>query len=227
MSMSKLFRLRILVKKVICLMLLHIFMLVSALCLDTFAAFAAYGAGRIDISHTKILMVNVICSLCLGFALLFGTTLDSLIPETFTKTICFVSLMLLGILKLADSSIRSFLRLHKPLHKNIGFCLSHLHFVIDIYSDPMAADTDQNQHLSWKEAVFFSFAMSADSLIAGTMAAFLKVPTALTVLAAFLMGEALSYLGLFMGHKISSHCPKDLSWLGGILFLLLAFLKAV
>ncbi|EET60754.1 hypothetical protein BRYFOR_07216 [Marvinbryantia formatexigens DSM 14469] len=67
--------------------------------------------------------------------------------------------------------------------------------------------------------------MSADSLIAGTMAAFLKIPVMLTVSAAFLTGEAFSYLGLFMGHKISSHFPKDLSWAGGILFLLLAILK--
>ncbi len=202
-------------------------MLVSALCLDTFAAFAAYGAGRIDISHIKIFTVNVICSLSLGFSLLFGATLDSLIPETFTKMICFISLMLLGILKLADSSIRSFLHRHKPLHKNIGFCLSHLHFVINVYSDPMEADTDRNQFLSWKETVFFALAMSVDSLIAGTMAAFLKIPAMLTMLAAFLTGETLSYLGLFMGHKISSHCPKDLSWAGGILFLILAIIKVL
>ena len=206
-------------------MLLHIFMMVSALCLDTFAAFAAYGAGNIDVSHGKILTVNAICSLCLGFSLLFGASLDSLIPETFTKTICCFSLMLLGIFKLAGSSIRGWLRRHRPLHKNIGFCLSHLHFVIDIYSDPLTADSDRNHQLSWREIIFFSLAMSADSLIAGTMAAFLKIPVMLTVSAAFLTGEAFSYLGLFMGHKISSHFPKDLSWAGGILFLLLAILK--
>lgn len=208
-------------------MLLHIFMLVSALCLDTFAACAAYGTNRIDISHGKIAAINGICSLSLGLSLLCGAALDSYIPEAFTKAICLCSLLLLGILKLADSAVRRYLRRHKAVHKNIGFCFSHLYFVIDIYGNPLEADTDKNQSLSWKEAFFFSLAMSVDSLVAGAMAAFLKIPVFLTVLAAFLTGEALSYLGLFMGHKISRHCPGDLSWAGGLLFIILAIIKAV
>lgn len=208
-------------------MIFHIFMLVSALCLDTFVACAAYGTNRIDISHRKIIAINGICSLSLGFSLLCGTALDNCIPEAFTKAICLVSLMSLGFLKLAGSTIRRYLCAHKTMHKNIGFCISHLHFVIDIYGDPMEADSDQNKVLSWKETLFFALAMSIDSLFAGAMAAFMKIPVLLTVFIAFLIGEILSYLGLFMGHKISRHFPKDLSWAGGILFIILAILKAV
>lgn len=206
-------------------MLLNILLLVPALCLDTFAASAAYGANQIVISRRQITALNVICSLCLGISLLFGSFIDHWIPEKFTKEICFFSLLLLGCLKLTDSSIRQYIKHHKCVQKNIHFTFSQLRFIIHIYSDPITADADQNQNLSWKELVFFAFAMSIDSLIAGTMAAFLKISIPLTVLAAFLMGEFSTYFGLFLGHKISSRCPKDLSWVGGILFIILAILK--
>lgn len=207
-------------------MLLNIFVLVFALCLDTFVASAAYGTNQVYLSRGQIAAINGIGSFCLGLSLLFGTLLDSWIPETFTKKICFFCLLFLGCLKLADSSIRQYLRRHKDMHKNIGFTFSQLHFIIDIYGDPMEAAADQNQCLSWKESIYFSLAMSIDSLVAGTMAAFLKISIPLTVAASFLMGELFTYLGLFLGHKISKKCPKDLSWIGGILFIILAILKS-
>lgn len=206
-------------------MIFHIFILVSALCLDTFVASAAYGTNQVTLSGGQIAAINGICSGCLGLSLLFGTFLDSRIPEAFTKEICFFSLLFLGILKLADSGIRQYLRNHRAVHKKIRFSVSQLRFIIDIYGDPLKADRDQNKHLSWKEVIFFSLAMSLDSLIAGTMAAFLKISIPLTVAAAFLMGELFTYLGLFLGHKLSHRCPKDLSWIGGILFMILAVLK--
>ena len=206
-------------------MFLHIFLLVSALCLDTFVASAAYGANQVRLSWKQILAVNGICSLCLGISLLFGNLLDRIIPETFTREICFFSLLFLGCLKLTDSSIRQYLRHHKEVRKDIHFTFSQLRFIINIYSDPMEADADQSHCLSWKEAIFFSLAMSIDSLIAGTMAAFLKISVPLTVAATFSMGEAFTYLGLFLGRKISSRCQKDLSFIGGALFIILAILK--
>lgn len=206
-------------------MIFNIVILVFALCLDTFVASTAYGANQIYLSRKQIAVINAICSVCLGLALLSGTLLDSCIPETFTNKICFFSLFFLGCLKLADSSICQYLRRHKDMHKNIGFTFSHLHFIINIYSDPIEADTDGSQQLSWKETVFFSLAMSIDSLISGTMAAFLKISIPLTVAVAFLMGELFTYFGLFLGHRLSRCCPRNLSWIGGVLFLILAFMK--
>lgn len=206
-------------------MVFHIFILVSALCLDTFVASTAYGTNQIRLSHKQITVFNGICCLCLGISLLFGTFLDSQIPETFTKEICFISFLFLGCLRLFDSGICHYLQHHKFIHKNTSLTLSHLNLIIDIYIDPVEADTDHNQCLSWKEVIFFSLAMSIDSLFTGIMAAFLKVSIPMTIATAFFIGELFTYLGLYIGHKISSHCPKDLTWLGGILFILLAFLK--
>ena len=206
-------------------MFLNIFLLVFALCLDTFVASAAYGTNQVHLSAGQIAVINGICSLCLGVSLMFGTLLDSWIPESFTRGICFISLMLLGFLKLADSSIKRYLRRHRQLNKNIRFSFSQLRFIINIYSDPLEADVDESHDLTWKEVIFFSLAMSIDSLAAGTMAAFMKISVPITVITAFVMGVLFTCMGLLLGRKISAHCPRDLSWIGGILFIVLAILK--
>lgn len=207
-------------------MMLNILLLVSALCLDTFVASAAYGTNRVRISHSQIAFFNGFCSFSLGISLLFGMFLDSQIPESFTKSLCFYSLLFLGSLRLFDSMFRGYLKHHKAIRKNASFHVSHIRLIISIYSDPMVADTNQDQNLSWKEVFFFSLAMSADSLLTGMMAAFLKISIPLTVAAAFFVGEAFTYLGLFFGRRISSRSPRDLSWAGGLLLILLAFLKS-
>lgn len=206
-------------------MILNIFVLVSALCLDTFVAGAAYGSSGIGISFRQIAVINLIGSLCLGASLAFGSLLDSLIPEHFTKEICFFSLLFLGCLKLADSSIRRYLRHHEAINKKILLGFSQLRFVIRIYSDPIEADADRNHRLSWKELFFFSIALSIDSLVAGTMAAFLKIPILLTMAAAFFIGILFLCLGLWLGQKIHNRCPKDLSWISGLLFIFMAIAK--
>ena len=206
-------------------MILNILVLVSALCVDTFVAGVAYGSSGIGLSFRQISVINLICSLCLGISLSFGSLLDSWIPEHFTKEICFFSLLFLGCLKLADSSIRQYLRYHEAINKKILLGFSQLRFVIRIYSDPIEADADKNHSLSWKELFFFSIAMSIDSLIAGTMAAFLKIPILLTIIAAFFIGMLFLCLGLFLGQKIHNRCPKELSWISGLLFIIMAIAK--
>lgn len=206
-------------------MILHIFLLVVALCMDLFVASIAYGAGRISFSWKQAVAVNGICSLCLGVSLLFGSLIDGWISEKFTKEICFFSLLLLGCLKLADAGIRRYVREHKEINRKIHFSFSRLRFLITIYGDPLEADADRNAMLSWREVFFFSFAMSIDSLIAGTMAAFLKISVLFTVCTAFFMGILFTWFGLFIGRRIGRNDPGDLSWVSGLLFLLLAVLK--
>ena len=65
--------------------------------------------------------------------------------------------------------------------------------------------------------------MSIDSLVAGTMAAFVDLPALLTVGTCFAMGMALMYAGLYAGQRLIARDGLDLSWLSGLLFIFLAF----
>lgn len=209
------------------MVMFHILVLVLALCMDTFVASMAYGANKVHITWEKIVVMNGICSGCLGIALAAGGVIDSLVPETMTRTVCFVSLFLLGVVKLLDYSIKKYINRHVSLHKGITFSFSGLRVIINIYGNPLAADLDHSQSLSWKEIVFLSFAMSLDSLIAGTLSAFLEIPVGLTMGTALVLGVAMMYGGLFLGRKLAARINCDLSWISGVLFLILAVTKSL
>ena len=57
----------------------HILVLVLALCMDTFVASMAYGANKVHITWEKIVVMNAICSGCLGIALVAGS-----VPVSYT-----------------------------------------------------------------------------------------------------------------------------------------------
>ena len=168
-----------------------------------------------------------ICSGCLGIALVAGSVLDGLVPESMTRMVCFISLFLLGVVKLLDYTIKKYINRHVSLHKGITFSFSGLRIIVNIYGDPMAADWDHSQSLSWKEVLFLSFAMSIDSLIAGALSAFLEIPVGLTMGTALIMGIVMMYAGLFLGKKLASRCKCDLSWISGVLFMILAVTKSL
>ena len=205
----------------------HILVLVLALCMDTFVASMAYGANKVHITWEKIVAMNAVCSGCLGIALAAGSILDDLVPETMTRTVCFISLFLLGIVKLLDYFIKKYINRHVSLHKGITFSFSGLRVIVNIYGDPMAADWDHSQSLSWKEVLFLSFAMLIDSLIAGALSAFLEIPVGLTMGTAFIMGIVVMAAGLFLGRKLAARCKCDLSWISGVLFMILAVTKSL
>lgn len=205
--------------------MLQILVLCLALCMDEFVASIAYGADGISINWKETGVMNGICSACLGAALCFGTALTAVVPENLTKAICFTSLFILGAIRLADSLIKNYINHHYEVRKDIHFSFSQLQFIISIYGNPTAADSDHSQTLSMKETVFLAFAMSIDSLVAGTFAAFLKVHILPTMLAAFLIGVAAMGLGQLLGRKIASRLSWNLSWLSGVLFIVLAFSK--
>ena len=169
--------------------------------------------------------MNGICSACLGAALCFGTVLQAIVPEDLTKAVCFTSLFILGAIRLADSLIKNYINHNCEVHKDIHFSFSQLKFIISIYGNPTAADSDHSHTLSMRETVFLAFAMSIDSLVAGTFAAFLQLNILLTMLVAFLVGVGAMYAGQLFGRKIASRLNLNLSWLSGVMFILLAFSK--
>ena len=201
--------------------------LVLALCTDAFVASLAYGANRVFVTWGKVLLLNGICSGCLALTLGVGSIIRALAPAQLTRIICFVSLFLLGIVKFLDYGMKAYINRHCRLRRNLSFSLSGLKVIISIYADPMAADADGSQSLGWRETIFLALAMSIDSLAAGTMAAFLEIPFAATLILSFAVGVCMMYAGLWIGRKAADRWNCDLSWISGALLMALALMKAV
>lgn len=176
----------------------EIFLLVTALSIDAFAAGFAYGVSRTRIPFSSLCILTSISSLILAFSLLAGNLLTGLLTPQQTCHISFIILLLLGIAKLFDHS-----------------CCDQAD----------KADKDRDKLLSPIEAVSLGFALSIDSLAAGIGALLPPSHIPAAIVASFFMGLLAILSGSFLGKKISCHVQKNLCWISGVLLIFLAFLK--
>ena len=204
--------------------LLEAFLLVAAVSLDAFVASFAYGTNKIKIPVSSLAVISVICSGMLAISLFFGSLLTPYLPQGVTTGISFSILFLLGVVKLFDSAIKMRICKHK-IDRQVKFSFLSLHFILNVYADPQKADADQSRVLSPLEAVSVSVALSLDGLAVGFGAGLANVNVWEAVVISLLFSAAMVAAGSFIGRKLAEKTDLNLSWLGGVLLMVLAFLK--
>jgi len=202
---------------------LEALLLSAAVSLDAFAASFAYGASRIRVPLFSAGVLSALCSLLLAVSLLAGNILRPLLPEAFTRAVCFSILFIIGILKLFDSSLKACIRRSGGIRKNIRFSISRLRFILNVYADPEEADRDASRTLSPAEAASLAVALSLDGLAAGFGAGLADINLPLTLILSLFMGLFAVICGGWLGNRTAE--TLDLSWLGGALLILLALLR--
>lgn len=205
--------------------LAEILLLVFALSTDAFTASLAYGTQKIRIPWSSIAVISLVCSSVTTASLLLGRAIGPHIPHGLPRWLGFGILLGLGIVKLFDSSIKAYIRRHRELKKRLHFSFSNLQFILTVYADPEKADQDASQTLSATEAASLALALSIDGLAAGFGAGLAENGWYQVFLASFLVSILAVRLGHGAGKLLSRKLTLDLSWLGGTMLILLAFLK--
>ncbi len=200
-------------------------LLVIALSMDAFVASFAYGNNKIKIPFSSALVINFICTGSLALSLLLGAFIRPYIDANIAKTISFAVLFVLGMVKLFDSSIKSLIRRKQIVDKQWAFRALHLNFILHIYANPEEADKDASQCLSKAEAASLAVALSLDGLAVGFGAGLGLVNVPLVLVFSLLLHLLTISLGAYLGHKLAKKSAFDLSWLSGVLLIILAFTK--
>lgn len=199
--------------------------LVTALSVDAFVASFAYGTNKIKIPFRSVAVITLVCSAILAVSLSLGTLVRPYVPAHLAGVVCFAILFLLGIVKLCDSALKSMIRKSQGLHKKISFSALHLDFILDVYANPENADCDCSKTLSPAEAAPLAVALSLDGLAVGFGAAIASVDPVQAVLFSLAANIIAVGFGCFVGNKVAEKLSLDLSWLSGLLLMVLAFLK--
>lgn len=199
--------------------------LVTALSVDAFVASFAYGTNQIKIPFRSVAVISGICSAILGVSLFLGSLVRPFMPEHLAGVLCFSILFLLGIAKLCDSAIKSLIRRSQGIHKKISFSAMHLRFILDVYANPENADSDCSKSLSAVEAAPLAIALSLDGLAVGFGAALSEAAPLRAVLFSLVANVIAVCAGSLTGNKVAEKIPLDLSWVSGLLLMVLAFLK--
>ena len=77
------------------------------------------------------------------------------------------------------------------------------------------------------EDVFFALAMSLDGMFGGLGAGFTGNYIWSTVIGSFIISFCAVICGCTIGMQASKRWKADISWLGGVLFVMLAFQKII
>ena len=205
----------------------QIVLLVLALSLDAFAAGFSYGAGKIKIPFISALIISIICTAVLAAALFLGQFVASFISPLVSLWVSFAILLLIGLIKLFDALVKSYIKKHKGLDKEVTLKIFSLRFVLGIYADPIEADKDESKVLSAGEAVGLALALSLDSLTVG-FGAGMEIGGFIWLIGLSLVFSiALLYLGGFLGKLLSEKSKVNLSWLSGAILIALAVARVI
>ena len=205
--------------------LLHTLILVIALSIDAFVASFAYGTDSIKIPVSSLTVITLICSATLGISMFVGALISPYLPTNFTNTLCFCMLLLLGVVKLFDSTLKAFMKRHQSKHKKLSFTLFDMKFILQIYIDSREADKDQSRRLSPAEAASLAIALSLDGFGVGFGIGLISISIWQVIVVSACSTIIAILLGGLLGRKISKLFKHDFSWLSGVLLIALAFMK--
>lgn len=207
--------------------LLESFILVLALCVDSFVASFAYGTNKVKIPLSSLMIMNCLSSGILIIGLFLGSLITPLLPEGLVSLISFFILFILGIVKLFDSSLKVLIQKFQSGSKNVQFSVRNIKFILTVYADPNTANADQSNTLSPAEAVSLGIALSLDSAVVGLGAGVSSNAFLTVLILSFLIGCLAVFSGGCLGRKIAEKTDLNLSWISGALLILLAVMNFI
>lgn len=205
--------------------MLESFLLVISLCVDACVASFAYGVNKIKISFLSGFMLTFISTMFLALSLIFGNAIRSILPSHLTSGICFSILFFLGFFRLFEGLLKNFLNKRACCSDHLKFTLFDFTLILNVYADATLADLDHSKTLSVKEASYLGVALSLDSLIVGFGAAMDQINILQTLVFCVIFNSIAILLGGFLGRKWAEKLSFDLSWVSGLLLILLSFIK--
>lgn len=199
-------------------------LLVLALSLDAFVASMAYGTNGIRIPFESIIIIDLVCAFFLSISLFLGNFLGEILPQNITIIISFLILISIGIYYLFESFIKNYLKKKKNKNK-LKLKLFNISFIIEIYIDETKADIDNSKTLNSKEALYLALALSLDSVAIGFGSGLININFIYIIFLSLIMDLIAIWSGLLLGRIFVEKSKLDLSWLAGVILIVLAILK--
>lgn len=199
----------------------------TAVSVDSITAGLTYGTGNVSLKPLSYFFLICIPALSVALSNSFGAFLCRLLPPGAFRVISFMLLFLIACEKLLESLIRWLAAKHPSLVGNWGCRIKELNIIFTIYLSPGDANRKDLQILSAGEAFLLSLALSLDSILVGMAFHPAFLPCLLLFLLASVMNCLFFLSGYGIGRCVASHAQIDLSWLSGLILLLLSVLAVL
>ena len=97
-----------------------------------------------------------------------------------------------------------------------------MNFVLQVYADETKADFDNSKVLTIKESLYLASALSFDSIAVGFGDSLGNNDYIFSIVLCFFIGVLAVSLGQLLGKKLIEKSNLNLSWLSGIILMILA-----
>ena len=199
--------------------------LALTLSIDAFIACFAYGSDNIKIPTISVFAINILCAVMLVVSVFIGKLIRPVLRQDICRLICFLILLIIGVIKLLDNITRTLIKKTGQIEKDIKFSFLNFRFVLNVYADPEAADADESKSISVSEAISIAAALSIDGITVGFGAALGEINAFLLVVFSVIANAAATAWGVVLGVKASKKLRFNVSWISGAVLIILAFSK--
>ena len=204
-------------------LVLDAFLLTLAISMDVFAACFGYGLSKIKLPFRSVLLMTIVNTLVLGLSILLGVLLGGAISAEFAKWLSFSLMLAVGIFKFFSELFKIWLL--KRSEKPVKMKIFHFRLILNVIADSNNADIDKNKVITIGEALGVGFVLSLDQIGVGLSYGMSNSLWYVLLIFDFLMVLGASLLGTGLGKKMSSHIKTNLSWLSGLILIILAVVK--
>ena len=200
-------------------------LLVLALVTDAFIACFAYGAQGIRIPWPSALLVGGVGTGVLLLSMTVSAQLGRFLPQKLCTAISFGVIFSLGFLSVFQNAVKSALAKRTDAAKRLRFRWAGISFAVTVYLDETKADADHSKVLSPREALLLGAVLSLDSFGIGLGSGLSPHRLSLLCGLSLILHPAAVLLGRRIGQKTAGKLPEGVSSLGGVLLIILAFLR--
>lgn len=207
--------------------MLESLLLVSSLCIDSFVASIAYGTSKINIPPLSTIIINLVCTSTLAFSLFLGSVVKNFLPGNIPAILGFILLITLGVYRLFEYMFKSYITKKSRSDIPLTFKIFDFNFVLEVYADEIKADFDKSKSLNSKESFYLALALSLDSIAVGFGSSLVNINYLQVLILCFIIGILAVSIGVFLGRKFAEKLNLELSWLSGILLIILAIVRVI
>lgn len=205
--------------------LLEILFLSLAICLDSFMSAFGYGISKIKIPFLSALIMASVSTFCLAVSCLLGLLFSSFISATVIKYLSFSLLLIVGLFKFFSELLKLIISKKVEGGGQVELKLFNFKFYLHIIADSTKADIDKNKILSSLESLGLGFLLAIDSLGVGLSFGMQNGFQVLLIAISFLFTLISIVLGACLGKNIAKKIKLNLSFLSGLVLIILAFIK--
>ena len=187
-------------------------LLCLALNLDALCVAFAYGVKGIRLSFFNIIVIVIIDCIMLAVSLSAGGLLYSVIAEMTMTIVGAIVLIALGIYNIIMSIVKNCIKKDDKT---------------SVFVDETNIDKDKNKILSFKETAVLAVVLGIDALVSGFAYGFDLTYSFIALGMMFMLASISLILGGALGLKLNKKSIADLSWIGGIILILIAVWRLI